>query len=349
MASWGSLGQITFAEPGALLGFLGPRVYEALQGTPFPAGVQTAENLHRHGIVDAVVPPSGLRIAMARVLDYTGVGRHDLPLTAPTASGGALKAAETPDAWECVSRSRRPGRPGIQSLLRHGAKDVVLLGEATHDGLTVALARFGAARCVVVGHDNEAQRDGALIGPGALRRARRGMGLASELGLPLLSVIDTPGAELSAAAEEGGLAGEIARCIAAMVAMDVPTVSLILGPGTGGAAIALLPADRLICAQNGWLAPLPPEGASVIVHRHTGQAPELARHLGIRAADLQAQGIADHIVHEAIDAADDPVDFCLRTGHAIEQALAQLSAAGSGPDAERIRARVNKYSGVVER
>lgn len=73
---------------------------------------------------------------MARVLDYTGVGQHDLPLTAPTASGGALKAAETPDALECVSRSRRPGRPGIQSLLRHGAKDVVLLGEATRDGHT---------------------------------------------------------------------------------------------------------------------------------------------------------------------------------------------------------------------
>src|SRR5690606_10662718 len=68
MASWGSLGHITVAQPGALLGFLGPRVYETLRGMPFPRGVQTAENLYRHGIIDGIVRPDDLRELVTRVL-----------------------------------------------------------------------------------------------------------------------------------------------------------------------------------------------------------------------------------------------------------------------------------------
>ena len=90
------------------------------------------------------------------------------------------------------------------------------------------------------------------------------MRLAEELGLPLVTVIDTPGAELSVAAEEGAIAGEIARCIATLTTMTVPTVSVILGQGCGGGALALLPAQVVVATENAWLSPLPPEGASVI-------------------------------------------------------------------------------------
>ena len=69
MASWGSLGHVTVAEPGALIGFLGPRVYEALYGKPFPEGVQTAENLYAHGIIDAVLPPDEIAGILDRALD----------------------------------------------------------------------------------------------------------------------------------------------------------------------------------------------------------------------------------------------------------------------------------------
>ena len=107
------------------------------------------------------------------------------------------------------------------------------------------------------------------MGPGALREARRGMRLASELGLPLVTVIDTQGAALSPTAENGGMAGEIARCLADLVTLDAPTLCLMLGEGNGGGALALLPADRVVAAQHAWLSPLPPEGASAIVHRDT--------------------------------------------------------------------------------
>ena len=126
-------------------------------------------------------------------------------------------AEEVPDvdAWESVSRSRRRDRPGVRRFLKYAATDVIPLngtGQGESDpGLLIALARFGDSPCVFLGQDRRGQTEAHPLGPGALREARRGMRLAAELGLPLMTVIDTHGASLSAEAEEGGLAGEIAR------------------------------------------------------------------------------------------------------------------------------------------
>ena len=119
------------------------------------------------------------------------------------------------------------------------------------------------------------------------------MALAAGLKLPLVLVIDTAGPALSAEAEQGGLAGEIARCLADLVTLDTPTVSVLLGQGSGGPALAMVPADRVLAALHGWLAPLPPEGASAIVFRDVDHAPELAAAQGIRSADLLRNGIVD--------------------------------------------------------
>ena len=136
----------------------------------------------------------------------------------------------------------------------------------------VALTRLDGQPCVVVGQDRSRQSAAHPMGPAALRQARRGMNFAEELGLPLVTVIDTPGAELSQQAEEGAIAGEIARCIATMTAMTVPTLSVLLGQGCGGGALALLPARTVIATGHAWLSPLPPEGASMIVHGDTSHA-----------------------------------------------------------------------------
>jgi acetyl-CoA carboxylase carboxyl transferase subunit beta len=153
------------------------------------------------------------------------------------------------------------------------------------------------------------------------------MRLAEELGLPLLSVVDTPGADLSVAAEEGGLAGEIARCLADLMTLRTPTLSLLLGQGTGGGALALLPADRVVAAQHAWLAPLPPEGASAIVHRDVDHADDMARAQGVRSADLHRSGIVDVVVPEQPDAADVPEAFCRRLGDVLRHELDLLRAA----------------------
>jgi acetyl-CoA carboxylase carboxyl transferase subunit beta len=152
------------------------------------------------------------------------------------------------------------------------------------------------------------------------------MRLAEELGLPLLTVIDTAGAALSREAEEGGLAGEIARSLHDLIGLGSPSVSVLLGQGAGGGALALLPADRTIAAQHGWLSPLPPEGASAIVHRSTEFAPAMSAAQGVHVASLYANGIVDHIVDERDDAATEPKAFCQRMGQAIEYELSILAS-----------------------
>ncbi len=162
------------------------------------------------------------------------------------------------------------------------------------------------------------------MGPAALREARRSMRLAEELRLPLVLVIDTVGAALSQEAEERGLAPEIARCLADLVTLDTPTVSVLLGQGSGGGALALLPADRVLAATHGWLAPLPPEGASAIVYRDTDHAAKLATAQRIRSLDLLADGIVDRIVPEFPDAATEPIDFARRMISTIAEELSTL-------------------------
>ncbi|WP_281284534.1 carboxyl transferase domain-containing protein [Nonomuraea diastatica] len=231
-------------------------------------------------------------------------------------------------AWESITISRRGDRPGVRQVLRYAASDVLPLNGTgaweTDPALLLALARFGGVSCVLLGQDRRHQEEVRPLGPAALRVARRGMRLASELGLPLVTVIDTPGAAMSPEAKRGGLAGEIARCLADLVDLDTPTLSLLLGQGGGGAALALIPCDRVLVAQHGWLSPLPPEGASAIVHRDVEHAPHIAAAQGVRSADLLAGGIADRIVAEHPDAAEEPQAFCRRVGRELERELAVL-------------------------
>ncbi len=351
LASFGSLGQVTVAEPGALVGFLGPRVYEALYGERFPEGVQSAENLARHGIIDGVLPPRGLPAVVKRVLDLLDGPTH-AELIAQAADPG--RAADdlpgSTSTWESVTRTRDRRRPGLRELLRFAASDVVPLngtGQGERDpGMTLCLARFGQVPCVVVGQDRQAQRIAGPLGPGALRAARRAMHLGDELRLPLLTVIDTPGAALSRAAEEGGLAGEIAHCLADLVTREGSTLSVLLGEGTGGGALALLPADRTIAAEHAWLSPLPPEGASAIVHRDTSHAPEMARQQRVASRALRENGIVDRVVAELPDAAEEPEAFCLRLGDAIAQELAALQLLPNG--SRRLR-RMERFRRIGSR
>jgi acetyl-CoA carboxylase carboxyl transferase beta subunit len=339
-ASWGSLGHVTVAEPGALIGFLGPRVYELLYGEPFASGIQTAENLQRHGVIDAVVDLDGLRGTLDRAL--TVIADAPEPLMEPQRFG------PIPDvpAWDSVVASRRPDRPGVGHLLRHGATDLVLLsgtGQGEAATTLLALARFAGQPAVVLGQQRGSGGSEARVGPASLREARRGMALAAELRLPLVLVIDTAGPALSAEAEEGGLAGQIAQCLAELVTLDTPTVSVLLGQGSGGPALAMVPADRVLAALHGWLAPLPPEGASAIVFRDTAHAPELAAAQGIRSADLLQSGIVDLIVPEDPDAADEPVEFSQRLSGAI---AVEVHALREIPATERLAARLRRYRRV---
>lgn len=306
LASWGSLGQVTLAEPGALVGFLGPKVFEALHGHPFPPGTQTAENLVRQGVVDAVVGWRDLRrvvdLFLAATVDPAGTGRHRRRPTPPLAASTLV--------WDSIARTRRFDRCGALDLLRYGSFSTLRLS-GTHEGeedssIVVALARMDDAPCVLVAQDRTAQSGGSPMGPAALRQARRGMRLAGELRLPLVTVIDTPGAELSTRAESGAIAGEVARCLMTLTSLRVPTLSVLLGQGCGGGALALLPADVVIACENAWLSPLPLEGASFLLHGDTDHAASVAAAQEVSASQLYESGFVTALVAESNISGADP-------------------------------------------
>uniref|UniRef100_UPI000670DEFC carboxyl transferase domain-containing protein n=1 Tax=Kitasatospora sp. MY 5-36 TaxID=1678027 RepID=UPI000670DEFC len=269
-ASWGTLGQLVLAEPGARLGFLGPRVYEELRGVELPPDVQRAETLAGQGLVDAVVPPQELRELLRRTLAVLAAAPPS-PTTDPTASPSPVpvRTHGHPDAWDSVLRTRRPDRPGTRELLRHTAEELVLLDAPGGRGgaLVRALALLGGRPVLVVGQQRQTPEHERPFTAADLRAVRRTARLAEQLGLPLVTVVDTAGAELSAQAELDGIAVEIAHCLTTLLALRTPVLAVLLGQGSGGGALALLPADRVIAAEHAWLAPLPPEGASAIVHR----------------------------------------------------------------------------------
>ena len=296
-ATWGSLGDITFGQPEALTGFLGPRVYEGLYGEPFPSGVQTSEGLARSGVIDAVLPAEQLRDTVATCLRIWQARKKS-----------PMEPAKTPDApavppqfgaWEAVLATRSDGRLGVTALLAQADATVLLSGTQAGEvasSTVLVLVLVGDTGCVLVGQNGPAQRRGARIGPADLRVARRGMALAAKWGLPFVSVIDTQGGELSAAAESGAMAGEIARCLADLSELSVPSVALMLGGGAGGAALALLAADHVIAVADAWITPLPPEGAALIRHRDAGLAAQMAGEQRITAPDLAAVGAVDVVL-----------------------------------------------------
>lgn len=137
---------------------------------------------------------------------------------------------------------------------------------------------------------------------------------------------------MSAAAEWGALGGEIARCLADLSDLRVPTLSILLGGGAGGGALALLPADRVIAASDSWVTPLPVEGASLIRFRTTDRAAELAAGQQIRAANLAGVGAVDRIVAE-------PTTDVESWATVVSEELARIVARGVDPAGRRWPAR----------
>jgi acetyl-CoA carboxylase carboxyl transferase subunit beta len=342
LASWGSLGSVTFALPDALVGFAGPRVVELLTGRPLPSRVQRSETLLAQGLIDDVVAPDALGAAVARVLAVAAPGQSPAadgatssqvasPTSVPTTAGSS--AAPGPgDAWTSLQHVRDRRRPGAGAVLDALAEDVTVLrgardGHPDDPACFAALARLTGFPAVVVAQRRRGDGTPAVMNPAGYRKARRAMALAAELRLPLVTIVDTPGAELSEDAERGGLAGQIAGCLADMAALPVPTLAVLLGEGGSGGALALLAADRVLAAENASLGVIAPEGASAILYRDLDHAAELAATQGGASWQLLEAGIADALISEPRPAHEEPDAFVARVGAALATELASLAVA----------------------
>jgi acetyl-CoA carboxylase carboxyl transferase subunit beta len=325
LASWGSAAHMTFAEPGALIGFAGPRGVEASTGSRLPPGVQRAENLAAHGLVDDLVPLAELREKLAPLLGALGsppAGSPPAPADVP---------ARDADAWESVRATREPERPGARELLAGLASQVTDLrgdgeGAADDPAMLTRICRLGGVPVTVIAHDKSAGPAGARPSAAGYRKARRGVALAGELALPIVTVVDTPGAELSRASEEGGLAGQLAGCLADLLTTPSPVLSLLLGQGGGGGALALLGGDVVLATRDAWLAPIAPEAASAILYGDAARAAGTARAQGVTAGALRDLGLVDHVVDEPAAAV-----------------AAHLPALLARPGSERLAARYERY------
>ncbi|MDQ7908556.1 carboxyl transferase domain-containing protein [Phytohabitans sp. ZYX-F-186] len=294
-ASWASLVDLRAAEPGAVVGFGGPRVVAEVTGHWPPATSHTAESAYRAGLVDAVVPAEE-QFAWVR----GALGGPAPPLLPPPGRPVTPDPSNVPaEPWWILARARHRSRPsGVEWAAwlcdswveLHGADPAVRAG----------LARVGGERVVVVAMDRHAGGDGAARPrPAGYRLAQRAVRLADRIGCPVLTLIDTPGAEPGPTAESDGVAQEIAGTLVAMAACRTPTVALCVGEGGSGGAMALGHADRLLMLDGAAFSVIGPEAASAILYRDSSHARQLAADLRITAADLSTLGLVDGVVPES--------------------------------------------------
>jgi acyl-CoA carboxylase subunit beta len=313
-ASFASQGDFLFAEPGALIGFAGPRVIEQLTGEPPPAGTHTAEFLLRHGQLDAVVDRSRLRGVLATLLQLF----HNHGLSEARSPGEPYRppAAQPTSAWQEVLLARREDRPtSIDYIRRLMPQFVELHGDRVYGDDAAVIAGIGDLAGMTVfaigqerGHGDPA-RNGGRLSPEGFRKAARIMRLAAALRLPLITFIDTPGAHLDYDSEARGLAGALSSCLANMSVLPVPVVSVVIGEGGSGPALAFGVADRILMLEHAVYSVIAPEGAAAIVHRDAARAQEIADALKMTAYDCQVLGVVDAVVPEPPHGAHQDPDY----------------------------------------
>lgn len=294
-ASHANLAHVVLAEPGATIGFAGPRVAEAMTGGPLPEGSHTPRGALAAGLVDAVVDRPDLPEVLARWCQWPPPPRptnsdQDMPQGDRTPAG---------DAWTQVQRSRADGRARAPEFLT----GVDVTGEFHGDrsggddrAIRTVAATLDGRRIVVIAM---ARTHGGRITPSGYRKAWRAIEIAEDLQVDaLVTLIDTPGADAGAASEAGGIANHIARTFRRMLTARVATVSLVIGEGGSGGALALAVADRLLIQEHATFSVIAPEGAAAILHRDPSRAAEVAERLDPTAHRLHALGIADEVVEE---------------------------------------------------
>ncbi|MEX0873359.1 MAG: carboxyl transferase domain-containing protein [Actinomycetota bacterium] len=305
-ASFASLADVVAAEPLATVGFAGPRVVAELTGAEPPADLHTAEFAFEHGLIDAIVPSGDQRSYISRAL--LALAGHEVPerkektRSRSLGAGAAGVEPRTPTAWEQLQLVRDPARPKARTILDALLDEPVELcgdrtGEPDDEHVVVQVGHLWDTETHVVAIGQEAVGDGR-IRPQGFRKAIRAIELAERVGFPVVTIIDTRGADPLPSSEGGGIAAAIAQTFMAMLECHTPTVAVVTGEGGSGGALAMATADRVIAWSNAVFSVIAPEGAAAILYRDGAKAPELAERLKITATDLVAAGIVDEVIAE---------------------------------------------------
>ncbi|MBD0329790.1 MAG: acetyl-CoA carboxylase carboxyltransferase subunit alpha [Thermoleophilia bacterium] len=344
-ASFPTLGDILLSEPNSYIGFAGPKVIEQTIRQTLPEGFQTAEFLLDHGMLDLVEPRENLRQALRKLLELhslapvAGQPRKEIVARLPETEGRApvTDPALLParPAWDVVQLARHIDRPNTLEYVGYVFDDFQeLAGDRLFDedaAIVGGLARLGDLTVVLIGHQKGhttsemVERNFGMPNPEGYRKGMRLMRHAAKFGLPIVTLVDTPGAYPGLGAEERGQSIAIAQSIMEMSRLPVPTVTAVTGEGGSGGALALAVGDRVLMMENSYYSVISPEGCSTILFKDASQAPRAAEALRVTAPDLLRLGIMDAVVPEPEGGAHhDPADAAANLKTAIVTALRDL-------------------------
>ncbi|MBC7678573.1 MAG: acetyl-CoA carboxylase subunit alpha/beta [Pseudorhodobacter sp.] len=304
-----SAADLRVAVEGATVGFAGPRVVEATTGEVVGPDSHTATSAYDAGLVDAVVPADRAAAWLATALRALAPTAAETAQSTGTQGPAAQGPATQTPATQALDTADPGGRGGWEQVLASRARTVSgrdLLAELLTDAVDLQAPRGDrtvAARVgrlggqPVVGVALAAELGGRPT-PDGYRLATRAFRLAGRLGLPVVSLVDTPGADPGSASEADGIASAMGEALDALLLCPSPTVALIHGEGGSGGALAVAVADCVLVTPDAYLAAIGPEGATAALRR---PAPECADLMRITPADLLALGFADAVVTGAGD------------------------------------------------
>ena len=315
-ASFAMLGDIILAEPGALIGFAGPRVIEQTIGEKLPEGFQRAEFQLEHGFVDAIVERKDLKKTLYQILKLhtrqDGFANFHPGTEMKFAPSELMKERSVKSkaltAWEKVKAARKPDRPDFLDyaglifedfMELHGDRyfrddPAIVGGIATLDGqpVTVIGIQKGSDIRDCMRHNY------GMPSPEGYRKALRLMKQAEKFNRPVITFVNTPGAFCGMEAEEGGQGEAIARNLYEMSALKVPVLCLMIGEGGSGGALALAVGNEVWMMENATYSVLSPEGFASILWKDGKRAKEAAGIMKITAADLHQLGVVEKIIPE---------------------------------------------------
>ncbi len=352
-ASFAMLGDVILAEPKALIGFAGPRVIEQTIGQKLPEGFQRAEFLLEHGFLDAIVERPQMKAVLSKILALhekgKGTGFNRKECDQEMAADG--RKEENLTAWQRVELSRRKDRPVgsdyIDALFtdfvefhgdRYFADDKAIIGGvARFHGMPVTVIAQAKGRNT----KENIERNFGMPQPEGYRKALRLMKQAEKFRRPVICLVDTPGAFCGLEAEERGQGEAIARNIYEMSGLKVPVVSIIIGEGGSGGALAMATSDEVWMLENSIYSILSPEGFASILWKDSSKAKEAAEVMKLTAENLKAQGIVERVFAEPETYTVQNMDAVIvQINEAIEEFLMRY---GSLSEQELIRHRYERF------
>ena len=305
-ASFAMLGEVILAEPGALIGFAGPRVIEQTIHQKLPKGFQRAEFLLEHGFVDDIVKRENLKETLGKILTFHEKG--DLVPGQNQLECSHIGNAPFLSAWERVQLSRKMDRPSGSDYIEALFDDFTELhGDRTYGddkAIIGGIASFHGMPVTVIAQQKgnntkeNIYHNFGMPMPEGYRKALRLMKQAEKFHRPVICFVDTPGAFCGVEAEERGQGEAIARNLMELSGLKIPVLSIVTGEGGSGGALALAAGDQVWMLENSVYSVLSPEGFASILWKDSTRAEEAAEVMKLTATDLYQKGIIEEMIPE---------------------------------------------------